>query len=162
PRSFEPVVELNFGALTEVRAESARAAQPGQLAGARPRHDAPIAAHDVVLPGADVLQQERALLAGDLARHPLDADEAGRAVLALRLQESGYPIALDVADELLTDMDLDELRAIGGLVIGPRLVAVDFDPAARVCLPRLSHPFPPLALLARPGPRTPREMRGSL
>src|SRR4029453_17849556 len=103
-QSFEPVVEMDLGALAQVGAEPARAAQPGQLAGARAWHHEPLAADDVAFHGAGILQQERALLAGHRARDPLDADKAGRAVGAGGLQELGDAVALDVAAEALLDV----------------------------------------------------------
>src|SRR4029453_8502976 len=83
--SLEPVVEVHLGALAQVGAEPAGAAQPGQLAGARGRHHHPPAAADVARHGAGVLQQKRALPAVEGAGDPLDADKAGRPVGAAGL-----------------------------------------------------------------------------
>src|SRR6266542_1667455 len=79
---------MDLCAFAEVRAETAGAAQPGQLAGARSRDHEPVAADDVVLDGSGVLQQERALASGHGPGDALDPDKAGRPVRARRLQSS--------------------------------------------------------------------------
>src|SRR6266567_4612502 len=102
---------MNLGALTEVRAEPAGASQPVQFASARPRNDEPVAAHDVALDGAGVLQQERALPAGHLAGDPLDAAEA------------------------LLDVDPGQTRSLRGTVVRHGLVLADGDDGVRANCP---------------------------
>src|SRR5690242_11240027 len=71
-RSSEPVVQVHLGAFAEVGAEAAFAAQAGQLPGARPGDHKPVAADNVVLDRAGVLEQECAAPPAELAGDPLD------------------------------------------------------------------------------------------
>src|SRR6266540_5061518 len=143
--SLEPVIEMNLGALSQVGAEPARAAQPGQLAGAGPRHHEPLAAHDVALHCAGILQQERACPVGDRAPDPLDADKAGRPVGAAGLQEFHHAVALDVAAEALLDVDPGQDRPLGRLFVGRGLVLVHGDDRVRAHRPSAgdAHTFLP-------------------
>jgi hypothetical protein len=53
------------------------------------------------------LEQERSVAIRDPPADALDADETGRAIVALGLQETDDSLALDVTGELLADVNLD-------------------------------------------------------
>src|SRR4029450_2468490 len=61
----------------------------------------------------------------------------------LGVEESTPPLALDVTDKPLPDMDLDQPRPFGRLVVWLGLVAGNLNLAGRVGLGRLSHLSPP-------------------
>src|SRR5208283_3197373 len=148
-RSFEPVVQVDLGALAEVGAEPALAAQPGQLASARAGHDEPVPADDGAVHRARVLQQEGALAPGQRPGHPLDPDEARGPICAASLQELDHAVALDVPAEALLHVDSGQHRSPGRLVVGRRLVFVHGDDRARAgsIVTRVAHrSLPPFRL----------------
>src|SRR5256885_16983818 len=92
---FKPVVEVRFGALAEVGAESAGAPQAGQLTGSGAGDHEPVAADDIALDATRILQQERPPPAGERSGDPLDPDEARRAVRVRGLDELHNALAPD-------------------------------------------------------------------
>src|SRR5215469_2292609 len=143
-RSVEPVVEVHLGVLAEVGAESAFAAQAGQLAGARSGHYEPVARHHVPGHGARVLQQEASVAARYGTRDPLDSDEARRTVGPCRLQELDHAGAFDVPAERFLHVDANEGRPVGRCFVGGGLVRMDRDDGFRPRLAgiRNAHVFP--------------------
>src|SRR6516164_8618826 len=116
-RSFEPVVEVDLGALAKVGAEAALAAQPGQRTGARARDYEPVAADDIAGHGTGVLEQERARPAVHRPGDPLDAHEARRPIRPGSLEELDHAVAGNVAAEAFLHVDPRQHWALGRLFV---------------------------------------------
>src|SRR5690349_4740588 len=124
--SLEEMVEPNGPLLTELRVETAVAAEACELSGARSGDDEPFGVHLFADDGAADLEQKGAFAVGDRAAHALDGHECHRAVFALCLNHACGSLAFDVAGEGLRELYFDERGTIREIVEGRGHVLRDF------------------------------------
>src|SRR5262245_32259381 len=122
---------MHLCTFAEVGTKVAGAAKASQLTGARSGDDEPFSADDLVLDGAGVLEEERALPLADRAGDALDSDEARGSVCPGCLQELDDSVAGDVAAEALLDVDPAQCWPLSLLVVRGGLVLVHRDGRVR-------------------------------
>src|SRR5947208_4836145 len=128
-RSLEVIVEPDGAMLAELRLEPAVTAKAFQVARSGSRNHEPIGLDLLVDDRSTRLEQKRPPAPPDRAAHPLDPDEARRAVLAGRLNDTAGPLPFDVAAEHFGDLDFHQRRAVGDLVERRGNVRFDFGVA---------------------------------